>query len=164
MQYDSIPDAVFPPLQRSIGKRPHMKIKLRTFAAWIAGLIGVSSCDIIGFGVCMYATPYADYNIDILVTDTEGNPIPEIVAKRDSLDTRILDRTGEDGHLRVRMDDEYVFGEVLFFEDVDGPENGGEFESRYNDRREIKSTLVTKGKSWYKGEYELTGTVKLKKK
>lgn len=143
-----------------------MKIKLRTFAAWIAGLIGVSSCDIIGFGVCMYATPYADYNIDILVTDTEGNPIPEIVAKMDSLDTRILDRTGEDGHLRLRIENELGVppGEILYFEDVDGPENGGEFESRYNDRREIKSTLVTKGKSWYMGEYELTGTVKLKKK
>ena len=54
---------------------------------------------------------------------------------------------------------------MLVFTDIDGSENGGDFETCEKDLSKLPKTQVKKGDgSWYQGEYEVTAEVKLDKK
>lgn len=76
--------------------------------------------------VACYGTMYEEYNPDFAasgrVVDPENNPIENIEVRMGSL---FVTHTDQDGHF-------YIHGEVseLTFTDVDGQDNGGEFESR----------------------------------
>ena len=54
---------------------------------------------------------------------------------------------------------------ILLFTDIDGVENGGEFETLTVDLNTLPETKVAEGDGgWYGGKYEVTADVKLKEK
>jgi len=151
----------------------------RFLASTALGLLGFSSCEWLGIGVCMYGEPHADFKAIGTVTDNAGKPVEGIrVAVQqhrhyedsDSVfydqndwydnDTLFTDSNGKYELMRS------VFSApnrvTIVFEDIDGEENGGEFE-----KAEVnpKVTQTKKGdKSWYSGAFQAEADVRLKKK
>lgn len=146
-----------------------MRLRWRTFSAWVAAVLGLASCekinDIIGGKggiVCMYGMPTADYNIDFDITDEEGNGIPgiEVEVMYSGMAPVYSD---EQGNVKFTKNDYPSLDMKLT--DVDGEENGGEFKSltvtdKYFD---VKQTEKGSG-SWYQGKYDVTGTIKMTRK
>jgi len=52
----------------------------------------------------------------------------------------------------------------LYVEDIDGEDNGGEFQSDTIDIWDLPKKEVKKGSGWYEGKYEVTANIKLKLK
>ena len=119
-----------------------MNLFLR-FCRWALPLLGVSaviSCDGDGSGdtcVPMYGAVVAEYGVQVTeyrvtgkVVDEKDNPIPYILVGDDYSDNHSL--TKEDGTF-VFESQAVIFGGqevVLNFRDLDGEENGGEFETK----------------------------------
>lgn len=89
-----------------------------------------------------------DYELSGRVVDEENNPIKGIRVVSPDRDTSFTDARGAF----------YVSGERITypyakFEDIDGPENGGEFKDKteFFDWRELEQ--VEKGSGWYEGKY-----------
>ena len=152
---------------------------LRSLAATALGLLGFSSCNWLGIGVCMYGEPHADFKAIGSVTDNAGKPVEGIrVAVKQhrhyentssviydqndwyDADTVFTDSSGSYELVKSVFDAPHDVSVV--FEDIDGAENGGEFETAIA-MPEIKRTK--KGdKSWYGGAFEVRADVVLKKK
>ena len=151
----------------------------RHLAAAVLGLLGFASCDIIGFGLAMYGEPHADFKALGTVSDETGKPVEGIrVAIRqhrhyENTSDVIYDQNDwyENDTLYTDSNGAYELSKTIFdkpkdvrivFEDIDGAENGGEFEPA-EATPEIKRTK--KGdKSWYGGAFEVKADVTLKKK
>ena len=142
----------------------------RTFAAAILGLLGFASCEKAGEEptLQMYGMPYAQFKALGSVSDETGNPVEGIrVAIRQTLqDTHeYLDDTVYTDSKGAYLLEREIYGKTdsarIVFEDVDGPENGGEFE-----QTEAKPEVVmTKRESgWFRGNFEVKADVVLKKK
>ena len=118
--------------------------------------------------ICMYGMPSATYKVLGTVSDESGSPVEGIRVAIESkyssysqYDTLYTDSSGK-----------YLFnrGErglwpdkvVVVFEDIDGEENGGEFESA-EATPELKKVKEGDG-SWYVGMFEAQADVTLKKK
>lgn len=116
----------------------------------------------------MYGMPSATYKVLGTVSDESGSPVEGIRVAIESkyssysqYDTLYTDSSGK-----------YLFnrGErglwpdkvVVVFEDIDGEENGGEFESA-EATPELKKVKEGDG-SWYMGMFEAQADVTLKKK
>ena len=133
----------------------------------LLGLLGFTACDENGGTgglVCEYGTPTVDFTVKGRVTDTQGKPIKGIVVS--SKDVYGLDAvTGEDGHFATKTIPAVGIHGTLLFTDIDGVENGGEFETLTVDINTLPETKVAEGDGgWYGGEYEVTADVKLKEK
>lgn len=118
-----------------------MKFNWRRIAVWGLSLLGMPmvSC----FRV-MYGVPYDSYTIDVTVTDEDGIPIKDIEVADEGGNVA---KTDVDGRTTVHQND---FGGWRFeVRDVDGPENGGEFESA--EITEENLAIVKKPKS--KGDW-----------
>jgi putative lipoprotein (rSAM/lipoprotein system) len=57
-----------------------------------------------------------------------------------------------------------VFNDKLIVEDIDGEDNGGEFQSDTIKVWDLPKKQIEKGSGWYEGKYEVTANIKLKKK
>ena len=139
------------------------------FWARVLALLGfggaLDSCRIINFPACEYGCPYSDYKLSGTVTDKDGKPVPGISVRQyhdpgtgsaDIWEGGQLTQTQPDGSFVV--EDEFVSfgGDFEFiFRDVDGAENGGEFEDR-TQKVEFKQTQKGDNR-WYGGKYEATG-------
>lgn len=133
--------------------------------AWLCGMLGVNSC------VAMYGSPHADFKADGSVSDESGTPIKGIrVAMRQHWysaqdgdyhrdDTLYTD---ENGKYEYRDGLSYPETVTLVFEDIDGEQNGGEFESA-----EAEAPVKQKKRGdhhFYGGAYEAHADITLKKK
>ncbi len=101
-------------------------------------LLGFSGCSESGGNVYsepdMYGTPTEDFRFMGTLTDSEGNPIQGInVNVRSSSDDVVTDAEGAFlTDLTTEIDNYYT----VTFTDIDGVENGGEFETK---QVEVKS-------------------------
>ena len=147
-------------------KSSDMNRHWKTITAWLAGLAGLSSCEsieIIQSGMCMYGTPYADYDVDMVITDENGKPIEGISVCESWYGSKELTKSGADGKARLHLEHSSFCSMSL--KDVDGEANGGEFEDMTISEQDLSLEQTKKGdKSWYKGRFNATGSVKMKKK
>ena len=109
-----------------------------------------------------YGTPYADYELKGVVTDKEtSKPIKNIRIATFYGDTIYTDAEGKYAL-------SYCFDMAEYFhfkiEDIDGEENGGEFEAQEMDVIFTETDKVKKGKGWYSGKYVKTQNIELEKK
>lgn len=118
---------------------------------------GAVSCEESGLGdggnLNEYGTPYASYRINARVVDSEGNPIGGIKVESQSGEEFGVSDT--DGNINCEYRDSSLAN--IIFRDVDGLENGGEFENvvlAWNDFYK-KLEKVEEGEGWYQGVYEL---------
>lgn len=143
----------------------------KTFLKWIMAVLGVTSVS----SCFLYASPHATYEAKGRVTDEEGRPITGIqvnfctdYGETDSLGNKIYYRDGDavltdvDGKFSLNserydlLDYETI---SIGFIDIDGPDGGGSFQSKF-----VEQPLVQKSKgkwndSWDQGNYEVPGEV-----
>lgn len=153
---------------------------LNTVTASLLSLLGFSSCSNGVFGgeePCLYGSPTSDYHFKGIVTDENGTPIKgiKVVAQIQS-ENRIYreDSTYTDSNGAYQTADKSTFNApndvaearlYVSFEDVDGEDNGGDFETTKAVGSDITVKQLSKGDgSWYSGKYELTADKKLNKK
>ena len=122
-----------------------MKDLFLRFCRWALPLLGVAavtSCEIVApamYGsppsgyddmVCMYGTPVVEFSVKGKVVDSEGNPIPGIEISHDYSGHKVY--TLEDGSFDYTSEDNGFEMETvtLEFTDIDGEENGGDFQSQ----------------------------------
>jgi len=117
------------------------------------------SCEKIngGFGgglQVMYGCPYANYQSKGSVSDTAGSPLEGIKVSYYGCE---LATTGKDGKFAIDDTAGFLYEEkdtlVLNFHDVDGPDNGGNFEDA---SAVVKLTRTDDGSStnvWFMGDY-----------
>lgn len=125
--------------------------------------------------VLMYGVPSVRYCVKGNVTDEDGNPIKNIKASvktgpygEEGTLYYPIDSTMTDVDGKFTMDNLYDYmgyNQKLILEDIDGEENGGEFQSDTLslDQLDVKQVEPSSG-AWDTGKYELTGTIRLKKK
>ena len=125
--------------------------------------------------IAEYGVPTVRYCVKGIVTDEDGNPIKNIKAsmKEEYSDERgsiyfPLDSTMTDAHGQFTIDnlrDGYLGHHKLILEDIDGEENGGEFQSDTLSLNDLEAKQIEPSNgTWDQGKYELTGTFRLKKK
>jgi putative lipoprotein (rSAM/lipoprotein system) len=80
--------------------------------------------------VCMYGSPVVDFSVKGKVMDSEGNPIPGIEISYDYSSHKVY--TLKDGSFDYTSEDVGFEMETvtLSFTDIDGEENGGDFQSK----------------------------------
>lgn len=155
-----------------------VSLLLKSLLGSVLAFLGFNSCDVVPGGMmCMYGQPHADFTIKGTVTDEEGKPIEGIKAvvdvyenwtdgagiHRSQLDYTDTIYTDSQGKIR-RSTSIFDKAEVnITLSDVDGAENGSEFEGWSIEGLEMKE--VKEGDdSWYNGAYELDFSTTLKKK
>ena len=148
-------------------------------ATTILGLLGFSSCSWLGIGLCMYGEPHADFKAIGTVTDNAGKPVEGIrVAVQqhrhyENSESVIYDENDwyDNDTVFTDTNGQYELVRSVFsapnrvtvvFEDIDGEENGGEFEKV---EANPKVTQTKKGdKEWYGGAFQVEADVRLNKK
>ena len=117
----------------------------------------------------MYGSPTVDFMVKGKVTDSEGTPIKGIVVSSKRVQSYNVGEginavTDENGDFVTNQIHQTGIHGTLVFTDVDGAENGGDFETYEKDLSKFPQTQVKEGEGWYRGEYEVTAEVKLTKK
>lgn len=109
--------------------------------------------------VCMYGTPRIDFRIQGKVTDPAGNPVPGIEVRNESRgyatdNTVLTDKAGGYDIAGSAISTEFD----LSFHDIDGPENGGEFQTETLSVKFLdeEQTGPSTG-AWHNGTYARTG-------
>ena len=140
-----------------------MKAKITKFANWlltaVLSLLGFSACDNGGM-MLMYGTPTFDYQADGRVVDEEGTPIEGIRVKvtlGDEWSTKIdgtqveggVVHSGKDGLFTTKKFEDIEIYSLTAI-DVDGEENGGEFETQ---EIRVDTLKPTKEKGDRKGDW-----------
>ena len=134
----------------------------------LLGLLGFESCDSEGGGMEEYGCPYANYIVKGVVTDEAGMPIKGIKVKApygsemDSQYGQIV-QTDTQGSF-VLHEFTSLRGNDIIFEDIDGEDNNGLFQSDTIYVESLPKTQLEKGSRWYQGKYEVTADIKLKRK
>ena len=130
----------------------------------LLAMLGYESCS--QHGLDEYGTPTVDYQVKGFVTDLQGTPIQGIKVRAPynfdgSEGQSVL--TDENG--RFELDEFHSeYNDKLIVEDIDGEDNGGEFQSDTIDIWDLPKKEVEKGSGWYEGKYEVTANIKLKQK
>ncbi|MBP5566619.1 MAG: radical SAM-associated putative lipoprotein [Bacteroidales bacterium] len=152
----------------------------RLFYGFLMTILGFSGCDLIEFGRMEYGQPHAEFKIAGEVKSQAGTPLKGIRVtinprpgepndwSRYSSDTLFTDAGGKysKDRLKYNWPDELKEAEISF-EDIDGPENGGEFETVKLTSGEFSVKQTKKGDgNWNEGAYSVTAnaTMSLKKK
>lgn len=107
---------------------------------------------------CMYGTPIVEFSVKGRVLDADANPIPNIEVTWAG-NTYGKAVTSEDGTFEYRNEDVgFEMNDVtLTFTDVDGEENGGDFET---EEVQVPLTQIDPGDgNWDNGEYSATDVV-----
>lgn len=145
---------------------------MRLYTAVCAAVLGV-----LGFTACSgqaveYGTPHLDYRVKGKVVSSEGKPIKgiRVTVKDDDFmsdwpDGKNVVYTDEDGLMESGKNTAMeIYDQMVYFEDVDGVENGGEYALDSMALSDMSKKKVKDGSgSWYNGEYELSFERKLKK-
>jgi len=135
-------------------------------------ILGFSGCDldpIFGFGRVEYGQPSADFSIVGEVKSSEGKPLKGIRVivnpERDQddeyskwvQDTLFTDSEGKFSKEQLKYGWPSKDKFKVTFEDIDGPENGGEFETVALIDEGLSIKQVKKGSgNWYEGAYRIT--------
>lgn len=153
-------------------------ITVRTLLSGVLAMLGFAGCANSADTPCEYGMPTVGYRVTGEVKDESGKPLPgiQVIVKDDHL----LGKEGAKPYQRYEGDTIYTDSKGVFqsakitsfslkeqeviFNDVDGKENGGEFESVKMSVDNLESKRIKKGDGWYSGEYELKAKVQLKKK
>ena len=131
----------------------------------LLAMLGYESCS--SDSVVEYGTPNADFQIKGQVTYEGGIPIPGIRVRAPysyidgSEGQNVL--TDENGRFELDEFHSMLYGK-LYVEDIDGENNGGEFQSDTIDIWDLPKKEVEKGSGWYEGKYEVTANIKLNQK
>ena len=146
-------------------------------------LLGFAGCSNIKDAPDLYGTPSVDYKVIGTVTDEQGKPLKDIQVivnnpngwsyyddntSRESLppqvipDTLYTDKDGKFTSNNVHAISVSKF--TVEIQDVDGEANGGEFLQKQLTKNDFNEKRIKKGKGFYKGEYEYSKTVQLKRK
>ena len=137
--------------------------------------------------ICMYGSPSVGYRVMGTVTDEEGKPLKDIQVIMDN--PRIVTYLDEEGqnirpidtiNMKILPDTVYTDEKGQFsglntiavslskltveFRDVDGEANGGDFNSQQLSENDFEKKQVQDADGWSTGEFELSKTVKLKRK
>ena len=139
----------------------------------ILSLLGFSACNGEGWGSMPveYGCPNADYKVIGTVTDKSGNPLKGIQVEseetikgsQEPLKSTAL--TDAEGKFTILSGNSFPMDRTLdvVFTDIDGPENGGDFETE-----SVKGAVYKQTKDgdhhWYEGEFTADVSVALKKK
>ena len=114
----------------------------------------------------MYGCPYADFQLKGMVTDEEGVPIEGIKVHVSGVNEDYpavsecyTDSKG--GYVLTDFDLHFYDYLHLKFEDIDGPSNGGEFETHEID---VPVEQTEKADGWYEGAFRAGADVELKRK
>lgn len=141
--------------------RQTLVTKILNHILMLLGFAGTASCEYIN-QACEYGMPTMDFEVSGKVVNEEAAPVKGIqvscsIIKEPGIETVL---TAEDGSFTIAGTS---VNARLEFEDIDGPENGGEFESMYQD---ISVEKVKEGDGkWYMGEFEAKDVViKMKEK
>ena len=158
-----------------------MKQKINNWTKLLYGflmtILGFSGCNIIEFGRVEYGQPHAEFKIAGEVKSQDGTPLKGIRVTIDpqpsnpdysrySSDTLFTDADGKysKDRLKYGWPDEMKEAEISF-EDIDGPENGGEFETMKLTSGEFSVKQIKKGEgNWYAGVYSVTANATLSPK
>lgn len=153
-------------------------ITVRTLLSGVLAMLGFAGCANSADASCEYGMPMVDYRVTGEVKDESGKPLPgiQVIVK----DEALLGKEGAKPYQRYEGDtiytdskgafqsamivSSYLKEQEVIFNDVDGKENGGEFESVKMSVDDLESKRIKKGDGWYSGEYELKAKVQLKKK
>lgn len=155
-------------------KSPKKRMGLLSLVLAALGI--TSGCDLLGFGMCMYGSPTADFEAEGRVTDESDKPVEGIQVviseKFGNTENVIYDYnlipvdtlfTDGDGRYSLKSRNAGMSNQIqIDFEDTDGRDNGGEF-----DGASIVMDVEYKGgdKSWYIGKADVkVPTVRLKRK
>ena len=135
------------------------KLIIKSFDKIIVALLGMLG--IFNLSSCMeYGMPEGEYHFNGIVTDKEtSNPIQNIQVVSD----RGTIYTNSEGKFTCSDWMNSVFH--LKIEDIDGEENGGDFESQEIEVKFTQADQVEKGDGkWNKGKFVKTQNIKLEKK
>jgi len=127
--------------------------------------VAYTSCDY-GVPASKYGMPHGKYELKGTVTDKEtSKPIPNIQVVRQYGDTIYTDVDGKYAYPNPSSNF-YIDSEFYIkFEDIDGEENGGEFETKEMDIKFTEADRVEKGDGdWYKGKFAKTVNIELEHK
>ena len=150
-----------------------MKQRINNWTKMLYGflmtILGFSGCEHVINTLAEYGQPSADFSILGEVKSSEGKPIKGIRVivnpQRDQTDeyskwvqdTLYTDSDGKFSKEQLKYGWPTTDKFKVTFEDIDGPENGGEFETvaLLDDGLSIKQVKKGSG-NWYKGAYEIT--------
>ena len=160
-----------------------MKQKINNWAKLLYGflmtILGFSGCDQLFDTPVEYGQPYSEFKLVGEVKSTEGKPIKgiRVIVKPyvEHTEQSILDRdrdtlyTDADGKFsKDKLKHTWpnqMKGSTILFEDIDGPENGGEFESKTLNDKGFTVEQIKKGDGrWYDGDYLVTANVTMSQK
>lgn len=133
------------------------------------GALGFTACSDNSM-MCEYGTPTVQFTVKGRVTDADGKPIKGIVISSKEVNYfsengGLEAVTGEDGHFATQRVKAIGIHGKLLFTDIDGAENGGEFETQTVELHTLPETKIAEGDGgWDVGKYEVTANVKLKAK
>ena len=131
----------------------------------LLAMLGYESCS--SDSVEEYGTPNADFQIKGQVTYEGGIPIPGIRVRApysyiDGSDGQSV-LTDENGRFELDEFHSMLYGR-LYVEDIDGEDNGGEFQSDTINVWDLPKKEVEKGSGWYEGKFEVNANIRLEKK
>ena len=156
---------------------------VESFLSGALALLGFAGCSNIKDAPDLYGTPSVDYKIIGTVTDEQGKPLKDIQVivknpngwsyyddntSRESLPPQVIPDTlytDKDG--KFTSNNVHAIGISKFtveIQDIDGEANGGEFLQKQLTKNDFNEKRIKKGKGFYKGEYEYSKTVQLKRK
>ena len=126
---------------------------------------GSAGCEPESYGVAEYGVPMVNYQLKTRVVDSEGNPIKDIEVTVSEIEdfnnswAYVLETTTqEDGTLANSRTHGMMGGFKLYIRltDVDGEENGGEFEELVQSVNVNHLNKIEEGDgNWYRGCYEV---------
>lgn len=147
---------------------------MKRFIYWLLTMLGFSSmvsCDgDIKQHADMYGTPSADYEIKGKVLDADGDPIKgiKITMKRDDNNPIPFDMAQgfslDNGEYKLQTKTFPLEEFILTAEDIDGAENGGEFEEKTVELDFSKIEYTGDKGAWYKGKKSLEQDIVLEEK
>ncbi len=140
-----------------------MKNRLILLLLSLLGYGGSTSCSSRVMYDCPTPPSFRYYQVDIegTVTDKDGHPIPAIVVRQDQKGTTLTDRNGA---YRLSVGRSSTDGFPLTFTDMDGPDNGGDFDEKLIGIELTDADLVEKENEWTLGRYRRTADVVLEEK
>ena len=142
-------------------------------------ILGFSGCDGIFETPVEYGQPYAEFKLVGEVKSEEGKPIKGIrvivkpyIAHTEQQyldwyrDTLFTDAEGKFSKEKLKHTwPNEMNGSTIIFEDIDGPENGGEFVPKTLNDKEFTVEQVKKGSgNWYDGDFLVTANATLSPK
>ena len=130
---------------------------------WLLGLGGI----FVGNSCVLYGVPSVDYEIKgVVINEENAQPIQNIrVIRSIDSDPKTWDATYTDSNGKYSFKFGFFeFGFYLIFEDIDGEENGGDFETEEMLVVITKADRKKKETQRRNGKYVITQNIKLKKK